>query len=295
MNIEEFRNMVVKALQERFHNEVTVQKKDVIKNNGIILHGVSIERKGVNISPCIYMEKFYEQFEDGSGMGDILDQMERTYEESPGSAPFNTEMFRDYKEIRGLLSGRLVNTQKNVSRLKKMPHRHYLDLSLIYAVEIPMGDGIGGIQVTNEHMRMWNVSEEDLFKQTMDNMDREGDACIQSLSDALKEMLGGEGMGAENDNGLYILTNSQKIHGASQLIRESVLKRAGDILGNDYMIIPSSIHELLLVPDNGEPDMAQSIATMVDEVNRTQVAEDEILSFHVYRYSRSRGQISIAA
>ena len=82
---------------------------------------------------------------------------------------------------------------------------------------------------------------------------------------------------------------------AAQIIRSDVLKSAGELIGRDYYVIPSSIHELLLVPDEKKPGMADEIAAMVDSVNRTQVAEDEILSFHVYRYDREREQMSIAA
>ena len=295
MGINDFREELISSLQKKMGEAVVVKGKDVVKNNGVLLHGIEISENGSNIAPCIYTEKLYERYQDGCEMDELIAEIAEEYENSKGNIEFDTDDFKEYERIRLLINGRLINTDRNRDRLKDRPHRNFLDLSLTYAVEFPLHEGVGSVQITDEHMRMWNVTEEMLYEQAMENMNAEGEAQLQSISEVLKEMGGFDLDDEVRAFPLYVLSNRQKVNGASQMVRSEVLKKAGEAIGKDYMIIPSSIHEVLLVPEDDAENMAAQIAGMVDTVNRTQVAEDEILSFHVYRYNREDGQVSIAA
>ena len=297
MKMEEFRENIVSLLTDRMGEKVTIAAKDVTKNNGVVLHAVEISEQGKNISPCIYLELIYQKFKDGEmNMVDAVDEIEGSYKKNAQSVCFDTEEFTDYGSVCKRIRARLVNTERNRERLEAMPHRGFLDLSLVYCVEFSVGDGVGSITIDNNHAAMWDVTEEQLFEQALSNMEADGDAPIQSLAELLGEMTECFGeIFPTGDFQMYVLTNRQKINGASQIIRRDVLTHAGEYLGKDYMIIPSSIHEVLLVRDSGEPDFAKNIAGIVDFVNHTQVAEEEILSYHVYRYSRADGEVAIAA
>ena len=293
MEMDIFRKNVCTALQEKAG--AAVFPKDVVKNNGVVLHGIEAADGKNPLAPCVYLEGWLSDYENGVAMDSIITGIENALERSRNLSGFDADGFCDYEKIRDNIHARLVNTEKNRDTLAEQPHRDFLDLSLAYCVEFPMGDGTGSIRIWNSHMEMWGVSEEDLFSQAMANMEADGSETIQSIRDVLCGMTG-DGLAAPScDVPMYVLTNSRKVNGASQIVRKEVLHRAGDILGEDYMIIPSSIHEVLLVPDSGEPDLARNIAGVVDCVNNTQVAEDEVLSYHVYRYSRSSGEVAIAA
>ncbi len=296
MKMEEFRKNVVILLSDRMGANATITAKDVTKNNGVVLHAVRISEQGRNISPCIYLEPYYERFWEGEDIENIIDDIVKSYDKNAESVSFDVGGFSDYGSICKRIRARLVNTDKNRERLESLPHRDYLDLSIVYCVEFAVGDGIGSITIDNNHAAMWGVSEEQLFEQAVSNMEADGDAPIQSLTELFGEMT--ECFCETFPTGdfpMYVLTNSQKVNGASQIIRKDVLIHAGEYLGKDYMIIPSSIHEVLLVPDSGEPGLAKNIAGIVEFVNHTQVAEEEILSYHVYRYSRANGEVAIAA
>jgi hypothetical protein len=79
------------------------------------------------------------------------------------------------------------------------------------------------------------------------------------------------------------------------MLDEDALKEAAELYGGDFMILPSSIHEILLLPVRDEKEEIEELAATVREVNDTKVAPDEILSFHVYRYSCMTGTVSIVA
>ena len=295
MRIEEFADLAVSRVKEKMGMGVTVSSKCVRKNNGVILHGIEIAEKGSNIAPCIYLDRWHDRYEAGEDIEIIMDGIIRSFEDGRKRAMPDISDFENFEAVRGKIYGRLVNTEKNAEVLTDIPNRAFLDLSLIYCVVLSIGEEVGSIMVRNSHMEAWGVSEDDLYREAMSNMETADDAIIKSFTEIMKEMAG-DGLPLCPDSfPMYVLTNRCKVNGAVEITRKDVLEKAAEIMGCDFMVIPSSVHEVLLVPDNRNPKQAAQIAGMVDEVNRTQVAEDEVLSFHVYRYSRRDGGLSVAA
>ena len=81
----------------------------------------------------------------------------------------------------------------------------------------------------------------------------------------------------------YVITNSNGINGASVILYTDILKEIGGFLGEDYYLLPSSIHEMLAIPVSAPMD-EKEMHEMVEEVNRSCVVSEEILSDSVYRY-----------
>ncbi len=79
------------------------------------------------------------------------------------------------------------------------------------------------------------------------------------------------------ENPMFCLTNESKMNGASLLLQEDIRKQIGECLGSDYFVIPSSVHEVLILPDNGIFQVPE-LNAMVKEVNETQVERQEQLS-----------------
>lgn len=53
-----------------------------------------------------------------------------------------------------------------------------------------------------------------------------------------------------------------------------------------------------MLPDDNtveDPDYARELADIVRTVNDTEVLEQEILSYSIYRYDRETGEVTIAA
>lgn len=85
---------------------------------------------------------------------------------------------------------------------------------------------------------------------------------------------------------MYVLTNASKVNGSGILARDGVLDKIGELLGKNFYVLPSSIHEVLIVPDNGDMQ-AKELESMVKEVNATQVAPADLLSDKVQYYDRA--------
>lgn len=92
---------------------------------------------------------------------------------------------------------------------------------------------------------------------------------------------------------MFVLSNKRKINGASIILYNEPLDELSDKLSDDLLIMPSSIHEVLAIPASSMD--AIDLKQMVREVNDTEVSEQEILGYSVYRYNRETGTIEVAA
>ena len=134
-------------------------------------------------------------------------------------------------------------------------------------------------------MNEWGVSVEQIQADAM-TADRKRGVTLMDMNEIIKSMIFGEE--PENllnekmdieamEKPMFCLTNKAKMNGASLLLQEDIRKQIGECLGSDYFVIPSSIHEVLILPDNGIFQVPE-LNAMVKEVNETQVEREEQLS-----------------
>lgn len=296
-DIKEFMKLAVERIQRRL-GSVSVRSDDVIKNNGIVNHSITIVSKQSNISPCIYVDRLYAQYnKEEKSLDDVINEIISIYEDNKVKCDFDVSRFTDYEKVKPLLQGRLVNTESNKAILSNMPHREFLDLSVIYVVEIEGYENcIGSIKVTNEHMKLWNVSEEILYQQAMQNMILANDGYVVSMAEMLKQQLGEEAdMIISEDEMLYVIGNKKGTYGAIEILNENLLKTFADQIESDFLIIPSSVHECLLMSILDKNMDLTFVSDMVRDVNNTVVSKEDILSYCVYKYQRSTGRVTLAA
>lgn len=289
---ETFVEEVVSLLEERLEGE-TVQIRQILNNNGVCRTGLIIRDSGSHITLCVYLEDFYAEYEEGHGtIRDIVEQIIYVHCQNT----YDVSRFYDYSIVRTRLHGRLINTERNSRLLERIPHREFLDLSLVYYVEILCFTDdrlVGSIQIRSEDLLIWGVTENDLYAQVMENMRTSNEVSIVSIDDLWAQIT------ESNQEELsercflgYVLSNRQYRNGAVQMLNQKALEEAGKILGSDFYILPSSVNEIILVSVN-DFDSIENLVSAVCTVNETDVPECEVLSCHVYQYSMETGQIKI--
>lgn len=83
-----------------------------------------------------------------------------------------------------------------------------------------------------------------------------------------------------------VLTNDQGVHGAGSLFYPGQMEEIGAQMGSDFFVLPSSVHEVLIFPDDGQTDY-RDLQMMVQQINEAEVAPADRLSDHVYHYDVS--------
>lgn len=86
--------------------------------------------------------------------------------------------------------------------------------------------------------------------------------------------------------------DSRKTYGACSILYPGMLEQLAERIGGDYYMIPSSVHEFLLVPREREQDR-EELKKMIAEVNRTELPPEEVLSDHLYLYCSREREVRI--
>lgn len=303
MSFEKFKETVLEGIRKKADGMLKIRVKNVTKNNGIKLTGITAEVEGCSCAPCVYLDGFYEGYVDGRmGLSDTVDEIYRLLmkhlEEMRG---IDISEFLNWENVKGNIHAKLVNAEKNKEMLENIPHRQFLDMAVVYYVVIGglAAEGTGTCLIRNEHMEMWGQNEGNLYMTAISNMRSDGEPCFDSMETVIKSIIP-EDAGFWRDReqpsgiGMYVLTNCHKCYGASEILDKRTLRTIADKIGDGFIILPSSIHEVIVLEPDEEAEYEQ-LADMVKEVNTTQVDLEERLSDHVYVYSRSEEVLKVVA
>ena len=274
------------------------------KNNGVQKVGVQVNLQEQNVSPVVYIEPFFDEIRQGESIEKVMNEIARCMEEA-GKAPFMDSGINpmNYDSVKEHLAVMLVNTQANKRMLREMPHEKIEDLSAICYVDFPVesNDGKATMKVRNEHLKMWNVDAKEIFQQARTNTQPVNTPLLQSMDEMLLSIFNEEGhaenlldenidFGLRSHDMLYALTNIEKQYGASMITQPEVLNKLEQFFPEGFYVLPSSVHEVLIVPDNGEME-PKMLGEMVREVNKNEVERQEVLSDRVYSYDKDKHQI----
>lgn len=290
MNFETFVESIVEALQERMGDRYEIRVIHVTKNNGVELTGVAIIRQEDSVFPTIYLEGLYEEYLSGEEIDSLAGRIINCHEEQSMALNLDMDFFHDYNSVKDRIFYKLVSFAENKKFLEDAPHIRWHDLAVVfyYALEDEVMEG-ASITINRQHMMMWKQNAESLYRTAGRNTKRDMPELLVSIRELVEDVTGISVQG-EDDLPMYVLTNKDKRFGASAMLYSKQMEELAERFGCDLLILPSSVHEVLLLPD----DHCQEYTfyrQMVSEVNRTQVEPEEVLSYGLYRYCRINAEI----
>ncbi|MBU5331767.1 MAG: DUF5688 family protein [Anaerocolumna aminovalerica] len=313
MTYEQFLARIKAIVKKRMGGGYLVDINHVIKNNSIQLDGLIILKNGERITPNIYLNSYFESYQEGESIEDIAAKIINIYEDTMEEGEREALCIQfELNEMKSSIIFRLVNYDKNIKLLNEIPHIRFLDLAITFHCLVKDNEnGIGTIRITNEHIKNWNTTLENITELATINTPVLLPASVRSMNEVIIDILNkemehnSENIDVENEikevfdqmkqdtmTDMYVLSNAKGINGASCLLYPDVVKELSDQLNTDFYILPSSIHEIILVKNKDKIDK-NVLREMVIDVNYTQVAEDEILSNNIYFYSRKRDALTL--
>lgn len=307
---------VTEYLPERFENtEIRIQQ--VVKNNDTVLDGLIIMNPDTHISPNIYLNSLYEEYKDGKDLDDLVSRVADIYIENMEPQTkygMNVQIgeISQYEKVRNNIFPRVCNLEKNGKRLENVPYTPKEDLAITYHIRVASGeDGIGSVMITNALMKQYGVGIEELHDTAMNNMEQLSPVKFSPLRDVIVELMAGdfaqsEGISTEEAKEflkdtipsegpeVYCLTNEENMNGAAYIMNENVQKMVAEKVGDEYFILPSSVHEVLIISKKDGMNVDE-LREMVKSVNGSCVSVEEILSDQVYRYDAKTHTLSICS
>ena len=256
----EYREFVCAAIetmnQKEGKNGIQAREHRAVKNNGKIRVGLLLQETGSNLFPTIYLEEYYEKFQKGETLEQIVSEISQLYQKIKAKNIIDVDSFFNLESWKNKLGIKVIKTEKNRELLEEIPHLDVLDLSLTFYVILDRQcEGSATMQITNEYMRQWNLETEELYEMAMRSAVRLLPAEFCSLPDMIRRITGIEVeaiRGMQRECQMYVLTNSSKIQGAACMFYPHVLEMIGEILKEDFYILPSSIHEVIILPKSRE-------------------------------------------
>ena len=297
MNYQTFQTVIASLVQKRLGGGYELTVLPVTRNNGLREKVLSIREKGSGIAPVIYLRPLYEEtLNSHMKVEEAVEHVVQTYLDMAPPRGLNLG------ELTGGKAGdrivcRLVNTDRNRGLLREVPHRDFLDMSVICCLLVENGYlGSGAILLSREHLRKLRVGEEMLFHQAYRNTRQIMPAELMTLSELVREL--GRGSGREDQDSIqdipvFVLTNTKRYYGALWITDRYIQRRISELVGSDYYVLPSSVHECLILPARLSA-REHILARMVREINSTILEPQEILSDSVYLYVRGE-ELKIAA
>lgn len=294
MNYQQFIEEVERRVKEKIkgNETITVYIHTAVKNNGKERKGITVLEKGIHISPTIYLEEYFQQFQEGKPIEKIVEKILQLYEEVKCSHPCEESLLQNYEELKGKFACKLIHRGKNEKLLNDIPYVPWMDLAIAVFVLLEVSPyGTATVLVRKEHLEIWGLTEAQLFDEAKKNTPILLPYQFCPMRKLLREICPyAVDEGEEEEESLYVLSNKLRSFGAASMLYDGILEKVGQKLGENYYILPSSIHEVIVVPESKSP-VKQDLEEMVREINETQVEEEEVLSDRVYYFSRKENRL----
>ena len=290
MDFEDFKKILVEdiknELEHRGRTNMEVSSVHVEKLNESY-DAATVKEKDSHIGVNVNLNRLFDQYKANEitvteAIFHAADIAENGLKDTP---QFDVNSIADYSQMKDKLSMEVVSAEKNAEMLGTIPHEEMEDMAVVYRLILGENEsGRGTVLVTNNLMEQFGITQERLHADAMKNAPEIRPSEIRGMSEVMNEIA--PGMAPEiapEDEQMFVASVPDKINGAGVIAYPNFMEDAAQKLGGDFYVLPSSIHEVLLVRDNGQMT-AKELEQMVKEVNSTQVSPDEQLTDHAYHY-----------
>ncbi|MDF2819848.1 MAG: hypothetical protein K0R15_289 [Clostridiales bacterium] len=304
MIIEEFKLILMNEIKEYLpesYKEANISFNKTLKNNNIELDTIVIANNKQQIIPNIYLNTYLFEINEGRAIDEILKDIARLYLDGTRDNTFE-EFDTEFDKIKNQIVVRMVGKENNQKLMERAPFREENDLLVTYRwIAKKDENGLGSILITNTLLEKWKKEREidsnDFYEMALKNTERLFPAYVTSMEDLLlgliPDMIEFEEFVPHKKSDtipMYVITNKDKMNGATTILYPGILEKMADKLNGNYFILPSSIHEVIVVADDEKVDKEQ-LKCMVKQVNSDMVEAEEILSNSVYTYDRDKKEI----
>lgn len=301
MDIKKFAQRVLCIVENELGDGYQTELTEVKENNGAVMYGLFIRRKGQVATFTVYLNAYWECYKSGMPFLKIIEMAMGSCRNIEQRSDMNADFIQSFEKVKDRICYRLIGREANRERLEKIPHIDYLDLAICFYYSFPAENmGKMDIPIKNEHMEMWQTTAEELYELAKKNTPK---LFPWKCSDIWDAAFGNEESESDvwdkdaSDNSedgmlkMRVLTNRKKQYGAICILYPEVLAKLAEE-GHCYYILPSSVHECILIRHVGKPEEG-ALREMVKDINQAWVAPEEVLTDSVYFYDASERKIRI--
>ena len=301
MNFEQFVEDVKAEIKHYLPDEFKDAQIDVLQHTKLndSYLGMTVRKDDQTIAPTINLNHYYEMFQEfDENLDIVMQQVADLVTLKP--IHIDMSMFMNYEIAKEHLFIRVSDAERNDEILERLPHKRIENLAITYHIVADIGDeGIGSTPITYQMLRGYGITEEQLHQDSLENSPKIFPAKVEAIGSMMNKMMREdmrhsgmsdeeidlyfENMGLNEPNPLTVVTNEHQTNGAAVLFYPGQMEKLGESVKGDFFILPSSTHEVLILPDDGGMTY-QELKAMVMEINSTQVSPEDRLADEVYHY-----------
>lgn len=289
MDFKEFQNQILQEAQDRMRG-VDLHIQNVEKLQGQSYTGLSIQPNDSPVAASVNLDVLYGHLMDGKDFSDIVDNLIQQAADIMTDMPkFDVNQLGDYDRMKNTLVVQMIPTERNQDMLSNIPHKNIEDLSVVYRMQIDSNEkGTSSVLMTNTMLENYGVTPEQLHRDAMEAAVINNPAIFRPLIEVMRDLMGPELfdlMPPMNMDGpqMYMASVEGGIYGAGVITYPDFMDRVAEEMGGDFFVLPSSVHEILVFPDDGTMNRHE-LENMVREINSTEVLPQDQLSDNVYHY-----------
>ena len=288
MDYETFKWSLLEEVNRKTGADTTVRLHRLTGENGVRTDTISLIGGEGKASPALAVRPFYESYLKGESLNGLAGGVIESRLQGVGETPGSYGCVPELDDVRDRLYVRLINGARNRRLLESIPYVPFLDLAMVFYMRLDVSRRYDAmVLVRKGDLERWRITTEELEKMAVNNTVEQKVCELIPLEAFLEEKA------EEHSSAMFVLTDTDRRYGAAALCYPGLIESIADQFDSDLYVLPSSVHEVIILPDEGgfSPHM---MSALVREVNATEVAENEILSDHAYYYSRSERQLVIA-
>lgn len=269
--------------------EVRLHYDEIWKNN-VKKPAIIVQRKDSNVSPTIYITPDMEGWTDDQYAERITSILRRS-EEDMEDLDVNKYLTKDYilEHIRPKI---ISNSKINIIAARNNEYIYMeserLGLILMYFIEIQeqSKEGMASITLTEKIRDMAGVSTDKIKEAAFRNIN--SITTINTMREVMLSIMNipaeiADDIIPEDDIPMWVVTTKDKYFGAATIMSQDTINRIAEVIGSeDFFILPSSVHEVLVIPAGKDMDPEELLA-MVKQVNETEVSVEDRLADAVYK------------
>jgi len=288
MNFEQFVEDVKAEIKHYLPDEFKDAQIDVLQHTKLndSYLGMTVRKDDQTIAPTINLNHYYEMFQEfDENLDIVMQQVADLVTQKP--IHIDMGMFMNYEIAKEHLFIRVSDAERNDEILERLPHKRIENLAITYHIVADIGDeGIGSTPITYQMLRGYGITEEQLHQDALENSPKIFPAKVEAMNSMMDKIMREdmksagmtdeeidiyiENMGLNDPSPLTVVTNEHQINGAAVLFYPGQMEKLGETVKGDFFILPSSTHEVLIFPDNGQKTYEELKAIVMD-INQTQV------------------------
>lgn len=278
---------VIEKLEMELSDEYRVDMTCQTKNNGVKKTGVSICRVGENVGAIYYISDFMNS---NKSVDDIVVEIMHDYFSVNKNIKCANDVYRDLEDFNKSqirLFPRLINKNSNVELLQTVPYKDFLDLAVIVTYEVKGADGVMYVKIDQPILKYWGVTFDDVYNIALHNMQKCDKWNVCSMQDVLLNLSGQIYL---NDINMYVASIEGGVNGARCLLNDAVINHLVKEFDGSFVVLPSSIHEVIILPNDESSFSLSDFDDLVHTVNVSDaIRSEDVLSDHAYIYDSEKG------